>query len=155
MARVDAWAPLRRARLRAALRQCVNDGTATLSELTVSVDAIEAARANAQAIAIELAEAGITVDCLPLLDVAGPATHPAIAERALGDDPMQVAALGRAILDGLSRGGVRLVEGLDLALAPGGALLLTGPNGTGKTTLMRALAGFVRPQKQRLSTIQC
>lgn len=68
--------------------------------------AIEAARANAQAIAIELAEAGITVDCLPLLDVAGPATHPAIAERALGDDPMQVAALGRAILDGLSRGGV-------------------------------------------------
>lgn len=46
---------------------------------------------------------------------------------------------------GLSRGGVRLVEGLDLTLEPGGALLLVGPNGTGKTTLMRALAGFVRP----------
>ena len=45
MARVDAWAPLRRARLRVALRQCVNDGNATLSDLTVSVDAIEAARA--------------------------------------------------------------------------------------------------------------
>ena len=45
MARIDAWAPLRSARLRAALRQCVNDGNATLSDLTVSVDAIEEARA--------------------------------------------------------------------------------------------------------------
>lgn len=70
------------------------------------VSAIEAARTNAEAIAVELAEAGITVDCLPLLDVAGADTHPAIAERALGHDPLRVAALGRAILDGLRRGGI-------------------------------------------------
>ena len=70
------------------------------------VSAIEAARANAQAIALTLAEAGITVDALPLLDVAQPDTTAAIACRALGHEPMRVAALGRAILDGLAAGGV-------------------------------------------------
>ena len=68
--------------------------------------AIEAARANAQAIALTLAEVGITVDCLPLLDVRVPETTPAVGERTLGSDPMRVAALGRAILEGLRRGGV-------------------------------------------------
>jgi beta-N-acetylhexosaminidase len=70
------------------------------------VSAIEAARANAQAIALTLAEVGITVDALPLLDVAQPDTTEAIACRALGHEPMRVAALGRAILDGLAAGGV-------------------------------------------------
>ncbi len=70
------------------------------------ISAIEAARANARAIALTLAEVGITVDCLPLLDVAHPDTTEAIANRALGHEPMRVAALGRATLDGLSDGGV-------------------------------------------------
>jgi len=70
------------------------------------VSAIEAARANAQAIALTLAEVGITVDALPLLDVAQSDTTEAIACRALGREPMRVAALGRAILDGLAAGGV-------------------------------------------------
>jgi beta-N-acetylhexosaminidase len=68
--------------------------------------AIEAARVNAKAIALTLSEVGITVNCLPLLDVRVPETHPAIGDRALGAEPMQVAALGRAILDGLRAGGV-------------------------------------------------
>jgi beta-N-acetylhexosaminidase len=68
--------------------------------------AIEAARANAQAIGLTLAEVGITVDCLPLLDVAQADTTEAITTRALGRDPMRVAALGRAILDGLAAAGV-------------------------------------------------
>lgn len=68
--------------------------------------AIEAARANAEAMGIELAEAGITVDCHPPLDVRQPGAHDVIGDRALGADPMQVAALGRAILDGLARAGV-------------------------------------------------
>ena len=68
--------------------------------------AIEAARANAEAIALVLAEVGINVDCLPLLDVRVPETHSAIGDRALGSDPMRVAALGRAILEGLAAGGV-------------------------------------------------
>ncbi|UUL84114.1 glycoside hydrolase family 3 N-terminal domain-containing protein [Sphingomonas qomolangmaensis] len=70
------------------------------------ISAIEAARCNAHAIALTLAEVGITVDCMPLLDVpvAGAAT--VITSRAYGDEPMQVAAIGRAVLDGLARGGV-------------------------------------------------
>jgi beta-N-acetylhexosaminidase len=68
--------------------------------------AIEAARANAQALGLDLAEAGITVDYWPVLDVREPGTHDVIGDRALGSEPMQVAALGRAILDGLSRAGI-------------------------------------------------
>jgi len=68
--------------------------------------AIEAARLNAQALAVSLAEVGITVDCLPVLDVRQPDADAVIGDRALGSEPMRVAALGRAILDGLQRGGV-------------------------------------------------
>lgn len=70
------------------------------------VSAIEAAGANAQATALMLAEVGITVDCWPLLDVAQPDTTEAISRRALGREPLRVAAMGRAILDGLREGGV-------------------------------------------------
>ena len=42
--------------------------------------------------------------------------------------------------------GERLVfSDVDLAVAAGGALLLTGPNGSGKSTLLRVLAGLLRP----------
>ena len=68
--------------------------------------AIEAARANGHALGVMLREVGVTVDCLPLLDLALPETTPAVASRALGSDPMRVAALGRATLDGLKSGGV-------------------------------------------------
>src|SRR3990167_6310621 len=68
--------------------------------------AIEAARANSHAMALELSEMGITVDFHPPLDVRHPGAHDVIGDRALGSEPMQVAALGRAILDGLRRGGV-------------------------------------------------
>jgi beta-N-acetylhexosaminidase len=70
------------------------------------VAAIEAARANAQAIAVMLREVGVNVDCLPLLDVRQPGAHDIIGDRALGSEPMQVAALGRAVLEGLRAGGV-------------------------------------------------
>ncbi len=68
--------------------------------------AIEAARANAQAIGHDLAEVGINVDCLPLLDVRQSDANNVIGDRALGSEPMRVAALGRAVLDGLARAGV-------------------------------------------------
>ncbi len=68
--------------------------------------AIEAARINAHALALELAEVGITVDFHPPLDLPQPGAHDVIGDRALGHEPMQVAALGRAILDGFAKAGV-------------------------------------------------
>lgn len=67
--------------------------------------AIEAARHNAQAIAATLAEVGVNVDCLPLLDVRQPGAHDIIGDRALGSEPMRVAAMGRAVIEGLRAGG--------------------------------------------------
>ncbi|SFF74634.1 beta-N-acetylhexosaminidase [Novosphingobium sp. CF614] len=68
--------------------------------------AIEAARANAEALGLDLAEVGITADCHPSLDVRRPGAHDVIGDRALGSEPMRVAALGRAVLAGLARAGV-------------------------------------------------
>lgn len=68
--------------------------------------AIEAARSNAEAMGIDLAEAGISVDCHPVLDVRQKGADDVIGDRALGSEPMRVAALGRAILAGMARAGV-------------------------------------------------
>lgn len=68
--------------------------------------AIEAARANAEAMGRELAEMGITVDYHAPFDVRRKETDDVIGDRALGSDPLQVAALGRAVLDGMSRAGI-------------------------------------------------
>lgn len=68
--------------------------------------AIAAARANARAIAMTLAEVGITVDALPLLDVRQEGASDIMGDRTLGAEPMRVAALGRAVIEGLSDGGV-------------------------------------------------
>lgn len=68
--------------------------------------AIEAARAGAHAMGLELSAMGITVDYHPPLDLRVPGAHDVIGDRSLGEDPLQVAALGRAILEGLAAGGV-------------------------------------------------
>jgi beta-N-acetylhexosaminidase len=68
--------------------------------------AMEAVRANARAIALTLHGTGVNVNCLPMLDVRQPGASDIIGDRALGTDPMQVAALGRAVLDGMASAGV-------------------------------------------------
>ena len=45
----------------------------------------------------------------------------------------------------VSRGERVLFRDLSFQLAPGDAVALTGANGAGKTSLLRALAGFIRP----------
>jgi beta-N-acetylhexosaminidase len=68
--------------------------------------AIEAARLNAMAIALDLLGLGFTVDCLPCIDVPVPGAHDIIGDRAYGLDPLTVAILGRASLEGLHAGGI-------------------------------------------------
>lgn len=51
----------------------------------------------------------------------------------------------------LNRGGRTVVDGLSFRLQAGEALVLTGANGTGKTTLLRALAGFLAPASGAVS----
>ena len=68
--------------------------------------AIEAARVNAHALGLDLAEVGITCTHAPVLDVRQPGAHDVIGDRALGEEPLRVAALGRAVLDGLERAGI-------------------------------------------------
>ncbi len=69
--------------------------------------AIEAARVNAQALGMDLAEVGITCTHAPVLDVRREGAHDVIGDRAYGHEPLRVAALGRAVLDGLARAGVQ------------------------------------------------
>ncbi len=68
--------------------------------------ALEAVRLNARCLAAELAPLGITVDCLPLLDLRFPGAHDNIGDRSFGADPELVAALGRACCEGLMDGGI-------------------------------------------------
>jgi beta-N-acetylhexosaminidase len=67
---------------------------------------LRAAFLGARLIAHDLAELGITVDCMPVLDVLFPQTVDAIGDRAYADEPETVAALARAACDGLLAGGV-------------------------------------------------
>lgn len=57
-------------------------------------------------LAFDLLKLGVTINCLPVLDVLIPSAHDAIGDRSYGQDPKMVTKLGRAACDGLLAGGV-------------------------------------------------
>jgi beta-N-acetylhexosaminidase len=65
-----------------------------------------AARGAARLIADDLTTLGITVDCLPVLDLRVAGADVVIGDRAYGETPERVAELGRAACEGLLSGGV-------------------------------------------------
>jgi len=67
---------------------------------------LEAGRLSARLIADDLIRLGITVDCLPLADVPVDGADAVIGNRAYGTEPAKVAAIGRAVSQGLEQGGV-------------------------------------------------
>ena len=66
----------------------------------------EAAKLNARLIAADLHALGITVDCIPVLDLPRPGSDPIIGDRASGSDTPTAVSVGRAICEGLLEGGV-------------------------------------------------
>jgi beta-N-acetylhexosaminidase len=65
-----------------------------------------AARLGARLIADDLEQLGITVDCLPVLDIPVAGADPVIGDRAYGTEPGRVTRLARAVCEGLLEGGV-------------------------------------------------
>jgi beta-N-acetylhexosaminidase len=63
-----------------------------------------AARLGARLIADDLARLGITVDCLPVLDLPASEADPVIGDRAYGSDAERVARLAGAVCAGLLDG---------------------------------------------------
>jgi heme exporter protein A len=49
------------------------------------------------------------------------------------------------------RGGRQVFRNLSFALDAGAALVVTGPNGAGKSSLLRVIAGLIRPSQGRLT----
>lgn len=66
----------------------------------------QAARLSSRLIAADLIDLGITVDCLPLADVPIEGSDAVIGNRAYGTEPGKVAAIARAVTEGLEQGGV-------------------------------------------------
>jgi beta-N-acetylhexosaminidase len=67
---------------------------------------LAAARLSARLIAADLLETGVTVDCLPLADVPVAGADAVIGNRAYGTEPGKVAAIARAVTEGLEQGGI-------------------------------------------------
>lgn len=83
-------------------------GQAALDDPTLAASAL---RLNCRMIADDLRALGITVNCLPLLDLPVNGADNIIGDRALGAEPGLVSALGRIVVDAhLSTGVVPVIK---------------------------------------------
>lgn len=67
---------------------------------------IEAVRLRHRLMAAELRAGGIDGNCAPVIDVAGPETHPFLQRRIWSSDPAEVARIARAAAEAMLEGGV-------------------------------------------------
>lgn len=73
------------------------------------------------------------------LIAADPANWPTTGAGAIGGVVLEASAMA------IGHDGTRLVEGLDLAISRNERVVVTGPSGVGKTTLLDTLAGLRAP----------
>lgn len=71
--------------------------------------AIRACELNYQLIGSDLKRVGINVNCAPMLDIPQADASTVVTDRALGDTPQSVIALGQATITGLQHSGVEPV----------------------------------------------
>src|SRR5215469_2758307 len=71
--------------------------------------------------------------------------RPELLEQLLGARPQAGALTLKEVA--LSFGGVRAIDGLDLAIRPGQVHGLIGPNGSGKTTTLNVISGYYAQQR--------
>lgn len=67
---------------------------------------LEAAGIIGNLIGHELRQIGVTANCAPVLDIAYPETHQAIGDRAFAADPLIVAEVARAYVEGMLEQGI-------------------------------------------------
>jgi ABC-type branched-subunit amino acid transport system ATPase component/ABC-type branched-subunit amino acid transport system permease subunit len=84
---------------------------------------------------------------IPLLDRPKPVHHPSARASAPSAIRRQRGAAIAAHGVGVSFGGVRALDDVDLEAAAGAVHAIIGPNGSGKTTLLRVLAGAINPEQ--------
>jgi branched-chain amino acid transport system permease protein len=78
------------------------------------------------------------------LPLSGPLPAPLAISNDLPGTPLRV--------DGIARhfGGLKAVDGVDMAIAGGSVHALIGPNGSGKTTFINVLSGIYKPTAGRV-----
>src|SRR6202047_127231 len=67
---------------------------------------LSAARLSARLMAADLIEVGVSVNCLPLADLPVPGADAVIGNPAYGTESGKVAAIARAVTEGLQQGGI-------------------------------------------------
>jgi len=74
-------------------------------------------------------------------------THFAVPTGQLGHHPPSLDTVLTAKGISIDRGGQTILDDVSLSVGPATRLGVVGPNGIGKTTLLRVLAGLVRPDR--------